>query len=201
MKKLILLFLIAPLSVFSQKQKGEMVATAGAGWSVIGALFSVSDVSGDVSTSVSPVIHASFDYGLTRNMSIGAAVGYQRGVATFSDYEYYNSANQLVTENFEWKVSILNIGARALFHYGRNEDFDMYSGVRFGYRNINSEYETTDTSFDDTAFENLGSLGFQLVAFGARGYFTPNLGFNAELAFGSPYFIMGGLNYRFGGGE
>lgn len=178
-----------------------MVVTAGAGWSLIGALFSVSDVSGEVSTSVSPVIHASFDYGLTKNMSIGAAFGYQRGVATISDYEYYNSANQLVTENFEWKVSILNIGARALFHYGRSEDFDMYSGVRFSYLSVNSEYETNDTSFDGDAFDKLSGVGFQLVAFGARGYFTPNLGFNAELAFGSPYFVMGGLNYRFGGGE
>ena len=199
MKKLILLFLIAPLSVFSQKQEGEMVATAGAGWSLLGAIFSLSDVSGETSTTVTPVFHASFDYGLTRNMSIGAAFGYQKATVSYNDYVYYNSNNQEITEDFDWSVSRLNIGARVLFHYGSNENFDMYSGMRLGFQSFTSEFDTTDPSFDSD-FKG-GTLGFQLVAFGARGYFTPNIGFNAEVALGSPYFVMGGLNYRFGGGE
>ena len=74
----------------------------------------------------------------------------------------------------------------------------MYSGARFGFQSYTSTADTTNPDFDATDFKS-GGLGMQLIAFGARGYFTENIGFNFEFALGSPYFIMGGLSCRLGG--
>lgn len=189
--------MLFPVVVLGQNTQGQSVVTAGAGWSLLGAIFSVADGVSDTQTKVTPVIHGSFDYAITDNMSFGAAIGYQKATISYDDYEYFNADNVLVSEDFDWTISRLNIGARALFHYGKKENFDMYSGLRFGYQNFSSKYDTNDPSFK-ADFKG-GAMGMQLILFGARGYFNDHIGFNAELAVGSPYFVMGGLNYRFGG--
>jgi opacity protein-like surface antigen len=198
MKKFALLFLLSPFVVTAQQTTGESVISAGVGYSLIGALFSVSSDLAETESFATPAIHFGYDYGLTDNMSLGLAVGYQKMGIRYTDYEYFNSDDELVTEDFEWSLSRLNIGARALFHYGNNDKFDMYSGARFGFQSFNSKSDSSDPNFDATDFKG-GAFGVQLVAFGARGYFTEALGFNFELAIGSPYLVMGGLCYRLGG--
>lgn len=200
MKKLILLLLLSPVFLIAQQNAGEMVGTAGLGHSLLGTLANLSDADGSNNTTVTPAFVANFDYGITENMSFGLSAGYQSVNLRIEDRPYINADNQTVTESFDAQYSRLSIGARALFHYSKKENFDMYSGLRFGYQNYMYSDDSADPSYD-VEFERAGVMGVQVILFGARGYFNESIGFNAELAIGAPYLIMGGISYRFGGKE
>ncbi len=75
----------------------------------------------------------------------------------------------------------------------------MYSGIRTGAIIWSPEGQTTDPTLNEMFDSDYGRtvLRIQLVAFGMRGYFTDNIGANIEFAIGSPYFVTGGLNFRF----
>ncbi|MCD4793750.1 MAG: hypothetical protein K8R54_10975 [Bacteroidales bacterium] len=49
---------------------------------------------------------------------------------------------------------------------------------------------------EDSKYSNF-TFSPQLIAFGIRGYFTDNIGAHIEFAIGSPYFLAGGINFRF----
>ncbi len=134
-----------------------------------------------------PVINGAYDYMINDWLSAGIAGGYQSFDFTFQEGDI--------------NLSRMNIAARALFHYGKSDKLDMYSGIRLGATIWNSEmiWNTSDPTlesfFND---EYVGSFfRTQLVAFGIRGYFTDNIGANIEFAIGSPYYLSGGVNFRF----
>lgn len=189
--------MLLPVIAIGQKEEGQVVASLGLGYSLIGAIFSVSDNSGDDTKSfATPAIVFAADYGITENFSIGLAGGWQKMGLNYTDYSYIDSDGDIVTEDFKYTLSRSNLGVRALFHYGGSDDFDMYSGAKVGYTIWNFKNDSNDPDFI-TPTDKASGVGFQLIAFGARGYFSESVGAFFELGlFGAPYFLAGGIAFR-----
>ncbi|NOZ35777.1 MAG: hypothetical protein GXO80_10825 [Chlorobi bacterium] len=189
-KRVIITFfaiLFAASSAFAQDYKST--ATADIGVSLVGRLISlVVNVDSLGGYSTVPVMQLSYDYMVTDFLSAGVAGAYQQ-------YKFSDNTGKIVLKR-------MNFALRALFHYGKSDKLDMYSGIRLGMTNWGLNYDVTNTDPTLAALEGDNSLtGFhfspQLVAFGIRGYFTDHIGANVEFAIGAPYYMTGGVNYRF----
>ena len=192
----------APQYANAQKIKGQTVVTAGAGYSLAGALMIlISDglnTSGTVTSTKTPVIIGGLDYGITDHFSLGAVYTYQGLSAKYSSF--YDSNGNLIstTGSFTDRLTRQSIGVRPLFHFGESENLDLYTGARFSYVLWNYKSDgRTDLSSSDI-FGGFGSPVKPQAIFGMRYNFMPALGFNAEFAIGSTYFMMVGINARFG---
>jgi len=167
--------------------------TVNAGSSLIGTFFglfvdgfdSVNENDEDVDFSRTPVLQVAYDYQIQEWFSVGGAVSFQN----FSIDSNEGNAD----------VNRLNIGARGLFHYGKNPNLDMYSGIRVGLNNWDTSVKSATEEFEedfDSEFNAFGTT-LQVIGFGIRGYFNENIGLNMELAFGGPHYLSVGANYRF----
>ncbi|MEO6883355.1 MAG: outer membrane beta-barrel protein [Bacteroidia bacterium] len=210
MKKTSSLFIGVAIACFSlfgsqkanaQKEAGQSVVTVGAGQSLVGSLFTIASSNGNSNLSSTPAILAMYDYGISDKFSLGGAFSYQSFSSSYtnSSYTYTNSNGQTVYES-SWsdKITRMNYAVRALFHFGENKDFDPYFGVRLGFTNWSASTTNTDPNYNNYGV-GIKTLFAPQVLFGVRYFFTPLIGVNAEAAIGSPYFIAGGVNFRFGG--
>ncbi len=189
----------APKNANAQKYQGQMVATGAVGYSVAGILLNVvSDGLNavDVKSTKTPVIIGGFDFGVSDRFSVGAVYTYQGLTAKYSSFT--DTSGVTVVGNFKDVMSRQSIGLRPLFHFGDNDDVDVYAGARFSY--VWWNYSSSRTDVDVTnLFEGFGSpVKFQAI-FGARYFFMPNLGLGMEFAVGPTYYMNIGLHGRFGG--
>lgn len=203
MKKL-LLILVVPLFLaatdnkesHAQKQQGEVVATVGAGWGLINALFNVFE---DVKSV--PTINGMVDYGITENFSLGGAVSYNRWSyqETWVNQETDTAGNTITTENkVKAYAQRINYAVRPLFHFGEKEELDLYTGARLGFSNWNVGTETDVDGERQEDFSAPGNVFSFQALFGVRAYFNDFIGANFEVGLGSaPYFIHGGLVFSF----
>lgn len=172
----------------AQTLAGESVISANGGFSLLGALFKLSNIDENVDASAPPAIQLSYDYALTDHLSLGGGLSYQRFKLSYTDY----GDNM---ENFDARLSRFNIAIRGLVHYGGQENLDMYSGLRLGLTNWSADVGTDDPNFKPPKTDGV-TFGPQLILFGIRGYVAGNLGVNAELGVGGPHFFSLGLQYR-----
>jgi opacity protein-like surface antigen len=166
---------------------------------------------------VLPTLQGTFDYDINNWLSIGVAASYNNAKIKFEDIKYQNKA----VGNASVKIARTSLAARLLFHYGKNDRFDMYSGLRGGVglwsgavtASIDDEVLTELlNSVDGVSIPNFiekrltkGSTaraGFafpqvQVIPFGMRYYITENIGLNAEVALGAPYYFAAGANVKF----
>jgi hypothetical protein len=204
---IILASVITPHKAHAQKYKGQSVVTGGVGWSVVGLFLGVIDkgldAASDVRSTKTPVIMGAYDFGLSDRFSIGAHYTYQSltlrydGYTTFSSTGFFDST---VTGSFRDRLLRQSIGIRPLFHFGDNDDLDIYAGLRLSF--LRWSYKSTRSDLgDDFATDILKAANPIKVqgVFGVRYFFTENIGFNTEFAIGPAYFAMIGINARFGG--
>ena len=205
MKKLLtLLALVSASSLgFAQNQAGQSVVTLNVGYSIIGNLFTsslnalegASDANADVSSI--PVIIGAFDYGLSDKFSIGIFGGFQRSSGTF-DYTYTPFNDSVpTTESVTLSGSRTSIAIRPNFHYGNNDNLDLYSGVRVGFLMRNFTTNSTDDDFPSFDIFDGNRFTLGLTLFGMRYYVTDNIGLGMEIGIGPPYAVNGGVNFRF----
>ncbi|NNE56051.1 MAG: outer membrane beta-barrel protein [Flavobacteriales bacterium] len=201
MKKILVgALMLLSAGAFAQQAEGQSVISGGVGYSLLGAIFSI-DLTGQTSVenTSTPVITAAYDYGITENFSLGASFGWQKMGQNYNDYVWYDTDDQgntvEVTEDFEYRLSRTSIGARALFHYGKKENLDLYSGARAAYNLWSVTADSSDPDFLNTN-EQVSGVGVQLIAIGGRGYFNENVGAFFELAFGAPYLLAAGISYK-----
>ena len=194
----------APQYANAQKIKGQTVVTAGAGYSLAGILMDVISTGlntvSDVTSTKTPVIIGGLDYGITDHFSLGAIYTYQGLSAKYSSFTDFDSLGNSITYfgSFNDRITRQSIGIRPLFHFGDSENLDLYTGARFSYVWWNYKSDgRTDLSSSDI-FGGFGSPVKPQAIFGMRYNFMPALGFNAEFAIGSTYFMMVGINARFG---
>lgn len=188
-----------PTQAKAQKFQGQSVITAGVGYSLAGILMEVvKDAvnATDASSTKTPVIIGSFDYGISDRFSVGASYTYQGMTVKYSSYTDNNG--NVINGDFKDRLTRQNFAIRPLFHFGDNDNLDTYAGVRLGYTmwNYNSSQNTYDSN------DILGGFGSPIKVqglFGMRYFFTENIGFNTEFAIGPTYFMMIGANARFGG--
>lgn len=197
---------LAPGKVQAQKYQGQSVVTGGAGYSLAGILFGIIqdglNTTGSISSKKTPVIIGAYDYGITDRFSVGACYTFQNLTAHYTSYETTDASGNVTTINgdFTDHLSRQSIGIRPLFHFGDNDDLDTYIGARFSYVFWNYRSPRTDVSSTDL-FHGFGSPVKPQAVFGTRYFLTDNIGVNAEFAIGSTYFMMFGVNARFGGGQ
>ena len=194
----------APQYANAQKIKGQTVVTAGAGYSLVGlfmgAISTGLNTIGDVNSTKTPVIIGGLDYGITDHFSLGAVYTYQGVSANYNSYTDYDTLGYLVTiqGSFTDRITRQSIGVRPLFHFGESEKLDLYTGARFSYVWWNSTSSVRANLSQTDIFAGLGRPIKPQAIFGMRYNFMPALGFNAEFAIGSTYFMMVGINARFG---
>ena len=144
-----------------------------------------------------PAIGLAYDYRVTRVLSLGGVASYQ--TLRFHDFR---DADQRVDRDAELRVNRALVGARVLFHYGRSERVEMYSGLRAGI----TVWGFSAMGFGEGRFEDIGGLArvtagatpqFTIIPFGLRAYLTPQLNLGAELGWGSPHIAAVQLGYRF----
>lgn len=196
----IVLFTLLTVNSFAQENEYRSTISAGVGQSlvkVVSDLFldtQLFEESGLKYTSL-PAFFVNYDYSVNDWFSVGAAGSYQifrlKEIST-SDYVQINR---------------INVGLRGLFHYGSSDKIDMYSGVRLSTTmwNLNSNIISGDPNVDDFIndlnstkfFDKTVNIAPQIVAFGIKGYFNDNFGAHIEFSIGSPYYMSGGVNFRF----
>ncbi len=200
----ILLTVMTPTQVQAQKYLGQTVVGTNAAFSLVGGalrgIFNVADANIEgFTTKVTPGMAFSTDVGLSPRFSMGGAYFLQ--VATMN-WDSYTDTNGVVHNNgdYYFRASRHNFGIRALFHFGDEDDFDPYFGVRIGMARWTTSSNVPDYEdlgiFDATFFR---SRVLPQVLFGVRYFFLPFLGVNAEIAVGFPYYLSTGINFRFGG--
>lgn len=183
---------------FAQSPEHKHNVYLGAGFSLVGGLFDLGSNGDTVNTNSSPALQLTYDYSVSKVITIGAAFSRQSYTFAFNDYTYTdpNSGN-LVTESFSGQLNRTNIAARVLFHYGNKGKLDMYSGLRLGMTNWAGNFETTDPNFDQFDSFNGWAFAPQLIPFALRYYPAANVGLSFETAVGAPHLFTTGLNYRF----
>lgn len=199
MKKvfLISITLIISFGLFAQNADYRSTVSANVGFSLVGALFEGigSSTSENVDAYSLPAMQLNYDYGLNNWFSIGGAFSYQMMGIDVKGYSFEQDGTTK-TEDYETKVSRLNVAARFLAHYANKGRFDLYSGLRLGYDIWSSSTTSSDPEYDAEYF-GAGTFAFQVVIFGMRGYVTDNIGIGTEIAIGSPHLATIGATYRF----
>jgi opacity protein-like surface antigen len=199
---LLLGFVVTPQRASAQKYQGQVVVGANGAFSLVGLVMtttfnSLGYVQG-LTTSTTPGLSGTVDFGVTDRFSIGIAHFYQSANAKWNTYQDTNGVIQ--AGDFHYRVTRQNTAIRALFHFGDNDDVDPYFGVRLGY----SYWKGTSNVADIDQLLDFGRFGSHFwpqAIFGIRYFFIPNFGVNTEVALGFPYYLSVGLNARFGGGN
>jgi len=124
--------------------------------------------------------------------SLGVATAYEKIAFKYTDDQYNGSTT--TKYNYEIGFSRLNIAVRPLFHFGNNDDMDLYSGLRIGTNRWSTIVKSDDPNFDETDITgvNLGAFGVQ-VLFGMRYFFNENIGIQTEIGIGAPYVAEFGM--------
>lgn len=203
MKKILLPMLVLGGILLSgnanaQRAQNEVVVTAGVGYSLSMAL-----LKGVVNTSLRaadlnevkaiPILNGMVDYGVTENFSVGGAYSFHQW--NWQD-EYTDTAGVTTIGNVN--IARHNIGARGLFHFGSNDNIDMYAGARVGYSLWRLKADAANTEGESASeFDAPSGIFTAQALFGARAYFNEIIGANVEVGVGTaPYFIAGGLSFR-----
>lgn len=188
----------SPNRAMAQKYQGQMNLTAGGSFSLTGlAINAVTDALANgtgVTSRSTPGLNGMFDYGITDRFSLGAAYHFQNFRTEFTGYT--DTAGNNVVGDYYFGITRQNAGLRALFHFGDNDDLDTYAGARVGYSFWKFSTNASSSGVDEAT---LTSRVWPQALFGMRYYFTDNIGANVEFAVGPPYYLMLGLNARFGG--
>jgi len=196
--------LLGSSALFGQNQKGQGVVGLNLGYSLTGAVasslgtaFAVDESA--INISRIPPIHLTFDYALSDRFSLGVYGGLERITTNISGYSFTNSEGEPIVEDVKGSANRIGLGLRPLFHYGGNENLDLYSGLRIGYIVWTGSADTSDPTFDFNGSLGVNRPSISLILFGMRYYFTDAIGAGFEIATGAPYLANLSVNMKFGG--
>lgn len=122
-----------------------------------------------------------YEYGLSKRISAGVALGYSKVVGNLN---YFGLSYSETLTNF----SVL---ARADFHIGKSQKFDPYFGGGLGYYSFN--YYNDKPGLINSKVP--GSFGYS-AQIGAHYYFIPRLGAFAEVGYVGGSLAQIGLTYK-----
>jgi hypothetical protein len=210
MKKITLFliaFIISALSTNAQSlafDKGKTVVTLGYGvpnLTRVGLKLIYGPYTGYSVTGFGPIL-VKGDYGILKNLGVGAVIGFSSSKITYSENDYYydnNGYSQPYTyqESIAW--TSLSLGAHANYHFVRKEKLDVYVGGGLGYTINNFVYSNNDPYYGGTrtyATYNPSSV-FYAATVGLRYYFTPNIGIYGEAGIEKGALLEGGLALKF----
>ena len=120
---------------------------------------------------------ASYEYGITDQISIGGTVSYSSAKSDLGG-----------GEGEATKFSATLIGARGSYHFATSEKFDPYVGIVLGY--VVVSVSNSDIIVKGSTVGYGGHVG-------ARYFFSPNIGVHAELGYSSLSFLTAGVSFKF----
>lgn len=145
-------------------------------------------------------LNASFDWGVLRQLSIGAGFSTHNHILQIEDYTWTDQ-NTTTTENVTQQIRSSAFNLRGLFHplaifEESDEKFDVYFGVQHSIFQL----QTSNTSADPNFPEYELSLQQLPVLIGGARYFpTKNIGMHVELSIPGVYTVSAGLSIRIRG--
>jgi len=216
-KHLIFCFVLLSFCIEAQQQTGQIVISAGVGYSpefngqltlISSQVYPVSINSaisdydnGFLCSSILPNIGGTIDFGISSRISLGLAGSYQNELVTYRFSSTYSD-----------KVSRTNGAARFLYHVNKNnKNVDDYIGVRIG-----CSYWRDSPSPDNTIYNPYVSSHYYTITFlsspslyvssfqflyGIRLYVSDNIALYFEAGIGSPYLVETGLTFRINAGK
>jgi len=122
-------------------------------------------------------VYFGFDYGVHRDISIGAELSFR---SYTNRWGYYDKGNNLRNDNFTH--SIFGVSANGNYHFNTllkiPKEWDFYAGLNLGVY-----FWSSPSVYNGNGGTQLG-LGAQV---GGRYYFTKNWGINLELGGGNVF--------------
>ncbi|MBL7871962.1 MAG: hypothetical protein JNM78_10150 [Cyclobacteriaceae bacterium] len=127
---------------------------------------------------------ASFEYGVTDEISVGAGLDYL-------NYNYKSSG-------YKYGFSILYFGARGSYHFNELlnltiEELDLYGGASLGFRSFSWKDDFNNSGLGNS----YGNGVFFGIHAGARYYFAPSIGGFLEVGAGGSSNAKLGVAFRF----
>lgn len=156
-----------------------------------GAGLSLLDTSRLQTKVKTPVFAIGADYRIGRRFSVGLLGAYQNINVTVTD-----SASRFIEEG---SINRVYFGFRGLWHYGRNDRVDLYSGFKLGAVRF-STGEIVGVPVNRSILEaenNRTRYSFGIIPIGARFLITDQFGAHIQMSIGAPTFLSGGVNYMF----
>ncbi|MGA0555909.1 hypothetical protein ACO2Q8_04595 [Larkinella sp. VNQ87] len=155
---LVMSLLFVGTKSFAQYQKGDKLLNAGIGLS--------SYYGGGLP------IGASFEVGVTDEISVGAQIDFYTWGYNFGGYK--------------WRYTFVPVAVRGSYHVNEllnlnNDKLDLYGGLALGYYISSYRDNSGYSGFYDNAYGNQVLFGLHI---GGRYYFKPNLGGFAEVGYG-----------------
>lgn len=151
-------------------------------------------------TSQSPVAIAHIDYTLGKHIDIGLGIAYQ----TLTGVPFENGENNTNSSNYYTEhLSRLNIAPRVLFYSDISSHVEFYTALAVGLSAWTDIITPQPPAYPfDPITLTMGASYFQRISLqvapiGIR-VMWGHIGFNAELAIGTPYFAEGSFVYRIG---
>ena len=127
----------------AQREKGEQILTVGVGLSIWNLFAGVANLDDSINASSTPTFYGAYDYGITKQFSVGGSLSYNSFAFSNPYYSYINSGGNIVREAISVVYRRVNLALRPLYHWGKNEDFEWFAGMRLGYSFWTAELETT----------------------------------------------------------
>jgi len=138
----------------------------------------------------SPVLSLGADYTGGKTFSVGLLAAYQQ-------------INVLVDDTLgsfieEGNINRVYFGFRGLWHYGKKDKVDLYSGFKLGIVRFNTG-EISGPNASRSVLEennNRTRYSFGIIPIGARFIITQEIGIHVQTSIGAPTFLSAGINYR-----
>lgn len=208
MKKLLLVLTIIAGTTFSASaqspvMKGNILIDAGIGWPTGNVIFS-DDGDGtweNYSRTGGPFAFGGrLEYMVADGFGIGldgnyVTTGYsydQEFTTQVFDPNTGNFSDSSYTENYGLTTKRMRVMLRMNKHIVQNDLVDAYIGAGFGYKYVNRKVEGIEDEQDGA----LLPVAFRL-AFGARFFFTENIGAHVELGAWGGAPLQMGLSFKF----
>jgi len=183
---LLLFTYLTSSTCFAQFEANEIVYNGQIGYKLLSSLaLSDNTIFENTKTVSSPAYHGTIDYGINNVISVGLAYGFQKSDLVFNSGE--NAANVVA------RIARVDLGIRTLVHYGNDNDLDLYSGVRLGYK-MDDLYEgkaVAPSSSNSITTGDRPTIG--IILFGLRYWPTTHFGLTTEIHWGRPYIANVGV--------
>ncbi len=127
------------------------------------------------------------EYGVTEKIGAGADFSYTSFSERYTTYGYW----------YEWKYTLIGILAAGAYHFMPGKQFDPYIKAGLGFFNWDAKYSDQFGSVSASSLYSAAytsGIGFA-GQLGARYFFSPTMAGRA--AIGWPFYISGGLDFRF----
>lgn len=165
--------LFAPVMAQNLHEKGTMVMQGSAGIGMVGIYGSASV----------PPLALSFDYGISKEVSVGIYAGYASSKET-----YIKAAPPILNEDAGIKYGYTIIGIRGSYHFDlNNPKIDAYGTVIYAYNIVSASIFGLGEGLPEAkgGFSNIGA------SLGIRYYISPNIALFGEGGYGVEYLRVG----------